>query len=111
MTTRDELVKMMREDDLQAWVIDVAHLRRWTVAHFRPAQNKRGDGRLPVAADGKGFPDLVLVRERVVFAELKSQRGNRSAEQVVWGDNLLAAGAEYHVWRPSDMDDIEKVLR
>ena len=55
MTTRDELVKMMREDDLQAWVIDVAHLRRWTVAHFRPAQNKRGDWRLPVAADGKGF--------------------------------------------------------
>lgn len=43
-------------------VLDLAKLKGWRTAHFRTAQNGRGQYRTPVAGDGKGFPDLVLVR-------------------------------------------------
>ena len=57
-----------------------------------------------------GFPDLVMVRERVVYAELKKQSGKVSPEQQVWIDALRAAGEEVYVWRPSDWDEICKIL-
>ena len=58
----------MSEAVLQDAVIELANLKGWTVAHFRPAQNARGDWRTPVAAQGKGFPDLVMVRrDQLVF--------------------------------------------
>lgn len=71
----------------------------WRVAHFRAARTGKG-WRTPVAADGAGFPDLVLVRDRVVFAELKSKAGRLSREQQVWRDVLRHAGAEWHLWTP-----------
>ena len=96
----------MTEAELQAAVIDTAHLFGWKVAHFRPAQNSRGDWRTPVAADGKGFPDLVLASARgVVFVELKSARGRLSDEQQGWVDTLRDAGAATHVWYPVDWDN------
>lgn len=59
---------------------------------------------------GEGFPDLVLARERVVFAELKSERGKVQPEQSDWLERLRAAGAEAHLWRPSSWDDVVAVL-
>src|SRR4051794_27414866 len=54
----------------QDQVIEIAHIYRWRVAHFRPAQTSRG-WRTPVAADGMGFPDLVLIRQpEMIIAEL-----------------------------------------
>ena len=64
----------------------------------------------PVAGDGAGFPDLVLVRERVIFAELKSETGRLSPEQKTWGDKLFIADCEIYNWRPSDWDKIIKIL-
>lgn len=99
------------EAAFQAQVIELAHLLGWRVAHFRPAQTKHG-WRTPVAADGKGFPDLVLVRrKRLIFAELKSQRGRLSPEQREWWEALQPTGAEAYVWKPSDFDEIAAVLR
>lgn len=84
-------------------MIDLARTLGYRVAHFRPARTKGKDGRdqwrTPVAADGKGFPDLVLVgRGRVIYAELKSSTGKVRPEQQVWLDALTAAGQEAHVW-------------
>lgn len=92
-------------------VIDLAHLRGWRVAHFRPAQNSRGQWRTPVAADGAGFPDLVLVRDRLIFAELKTTVGRLSPEQVKWRDALIDAGQDWYCWRPDDLPTITRILR
>ena len=105
-------VVTMTEAELQECVIDTAHLFGWKVAHFRAAMTKHG-WRTPVAADGKGFPDCVLVRDRVIFAELKSSTGRISPDQSEWMISLRAAGAEYHLWAPDDWQSgaIEAVLR
>lgn len=60
-----------------------------------------------------GYPDLTLVRPpRVVFAELKSEKGRVSAAQeetlALLGD---CPGVETYLWRPSDWDALMEVLR
>ena len=92
----------MTERELQDAVIELAHIRKWRVAHFRPAMNERGQWRTAVAGDGAGFPDLVLVRDRVIFAELKSEIGKLSTYQQVWRDAIETAGGDYQLWRPAD---------
>lgn len=102
----------MSEADLLDNTVELAHLFGWKCAHFRPAMTKHG-WRTPVAADGKGWPDLVLCRDRVLFVELKSDIGKRTPEQEQWGDTLYHAGADYFVWRPADWTSgrIEEALR
>lgn len=85
-------------------VADIARTWHWKVAHFRAGQTGRG-WRTPVAFDGAGFPDLVLVhpnRRRVIFAELKSDRGRLEEHQDLWRDWLICAGAQWRVWQPRD---------
>lgn len=103
----------MLETDLQYAVIELAQLLRWRVAHFRPAMNARGEWRTPVAADGKGWPDLVLVRDRVMYRELKSARGTLSVDQQDWMHALKLAGQDVDVWRPNEWYDgtIERQLQ
>lgn len=59
-----------------------------------------------------GFPDLTLVRERVIFAELKRHAASAklSPHQEFWRGRLLAAGAEYYLWRPGDADQLVRIL-
>lgn len=106
------------ERAFQAAVIELARRLGWKVAHFRPAQNARGDWRTAVAGDGAGFPDLVLVRGgRLIFAELKTDRAGRPPpEQRAWLDALELAAWEaigvvaVFVWRPRDWPAIELEL-
>lgn len=97
------------EATFQGAVIELAQRLGFRVAHFRAARTKHG-WRTPVAADGEGFPDLVLVRERVVWAELKREGEDLRSAQEKWRDWLLAAGEEWYMWRPSDWDEIMNVL-
>jgi hypothetical protein len=107
------------EKQFQAKVIDLLHLYKYRVAHFLPAVNLRGQWRTPVAVDGKGFPDLVAVRPdagdgkrigRVLFIELKSERGRLTKEQVEWMRDLGSAGAETYVWKPQDWASIRDII-
>lgn len=103
------------EAGFQAAVIRLAKVRGWTVAHFRTSRtvSKRGRVRYQtaVAADGTGFPDLVLVRgHRLLFAELKTDTGRLRAEQRAWLDQLEETEAEVYVWRPRDFDEIVELL-
>lgn len=97
------------EAEFESSVLELARFFGWKCAHFRVANTGRG-WRTPVAGDGKGWPDWVFARERVVFAELKSQRGRLSPEQATWLDWLKAAGGEVYCWRPSDWDDVTRIL-
>lgn len=101
------------ERDWQAAVLDLARLRGWLVAHFRPARTAHG-WRTPVAADGAGFPDLVLVHgrwRRLVVAELKSARGRVRSDQADWLAALGAVpGVEVFTWRPCDWPAVVRVL-
>jgi hypothetical protein len=105
----------MSEAELQEAVIEAARLFGWKVAHFRPARTERG-WRTPVAADGAGFPDLVLARAGcpLLCVELKSAVGRVSADQTEWLRVLdQAEGADVRLWRPGNWvsGEIEKALR
>ena len=60
----------------------------------------------PVQADGKGFPDLLLVRKKVMLAfELKVGRNKASKDQQAWLHDLYNAGATCcMVVTPKDWD-------
>lgn len=62
----------------------------------------------------RGFPDLVLAnpeQKRVVYAELKSEKGQVTEYQQEWLDCLTACGAEVYLWRPGDIEEIVGILR
>lgn len=116
----------------RAWedqVIELARLYGWRVAHFRAARTAKG-WRTPVAADGAGFFDLVLVRgAELLLVELKADTARLSADQRAWFDALAPvvdaveasapadespfgiARVEAHVWRPRNFDDVHDRLR
>jgi hypothetical protein len=63
-----------------------------------------------IGAD-KGFPDLVLLRPpKLMFVELKSDKGKLRPEQEEWLENLQACGIEAYVWRPRDETIVLAVL-
>lgn len=91
----------MTEGELQRIVVQLAKLRGWITYHTY--DSRRSD---------QGFPDLVMVRERVIYVELKQEAKSKkvSPVQQKWIDALRAAGAEVYVWRPSDWDTIALTL-
>jgi hypothetical protein len=101
------------EAELQDAIAGMAQVLGWKVAHARPARTQSG-WRTPWQYDGKGFPDLTLVKgARLVFAELKSSRGRLEPEQSVWLAALLVACPEVYVWTPDSWTsgEVERVLR
>ncbi len=57
-----------------------------------------------------GFPDLILVRERILYIELKREKTKPTPEQIEWLDRLATAGGEVYLWRPSDLDEAGRIL-
>lgn len=103
------------ESEWQSWVIAYAKALGWAVAHFRTVGVARPGGRIsyqtPVQADGAGLPDLILVRERVVWAELKVGKNTLSDDQKVWISRLQTAACEVYVWYPADAAVVSETLR
>ena len=90
---------------LQQSIVKEARARGWRCAHFMAVQTKHRGWTVPVAADGKGFPDLVLVRDRVIYAEVKGDGDSIRPEQREWLDALRLAGQECYVWGPREWVD------
>lgn len=90
------------EKEFQAAVLEYLRLKGYLVYH-----TYRSDRSEP------GFPDLVCVKpgRPVAFVELKVKSGRLSVPQRRWMDRLEQAGAETHVFYPSDWDVIKKVFR
>ncbi len=98
------------EAGFMATVIALAKLRGWACAHFRPARTARG-WRTPCQADGKGWPDLVLVRgPRILAVELKLDGARPTPAQALWLARLRAAGLYAAVWVPSMFPEIAEIL-
>lgn len=101
--TRD-LDAAMSEASWLREIMDYADKHGWDFEHtFEQRQYAR--------RTGKGWPDLILLRERVVWAEAKSMKGMLSREQREVIARLKAAGQEVYVWKPSDREAMEQVLK
>lgn len=98
--------KAMTEAELTASLVALAEALGWTF-RYHTHDSRRSPA---------GFPDEVLVhprQRRLVFAELKRQKGRVSPAQREWLDALELAGAEAYLWRPADLLDgtIGRILR
>ena len=82
----------MTEKQFQKDIIKAAEFLGWSVYHV---VNVRKQLR---SFTSVGFPDLVLVRERVMFRELKAKHGKLSIPQKIWLKRLQAAGQDAKVW-------------
>lgn len=102
---REILLAQMSEADWQNQVITWARRAGWLVHHEH-------DSRFLEWGTDRGIPDLILVRApRVLFVELKKERGYLTQHQAVWGAQLRACpGVEWFCWRPSDEDEVRRVL-
>lgn len=89
----------VKEKQFQAHLIQFAKIRGWKVYHTFDSRRCE-----------PGFPDLLLCRDKVLYRELKSEKGRLTKPQKEWGDVLLEAGADYQVWRPSMIKEIYKEL-
>lgn len=97
----------MKGKDLQKGVIDMAHLYHWHVVHNPTVETKQG-WRTALAADSKGFPDLLCFRDRVVAIEIKGDGDSLKPEQEQWGQWMQTANVEWFVVRPKDWPDTVK---
>jgi hypothetical protein len=101
------LLATVSEATFQRWVISTARRNSWLVHHVH-------DSRKEEWGTDAGFPDLVLARGgRVLFVELKTNRGRPSTAQLKWWSELpneSDGDQQLYVWRPTDEAEIEKVL-
>jgi hypothetical protein len=91
------------EKELQAVVVEAANLFGYLSYHTFDSRRS-----------ARGFPDLCLARpDRVMFIELKSEKGRLTVDQTQWLQVLEKAGQEVHIWRPQQWLDgtITEVLR
>lgn len=90
------------EAEFQQQVVQLARLCGWAV--FHPWLSVKSS---------PGWPDLALCRTgRLIFAELKSEKGQVTVAQQLWLDLLGSVdGIEVYVWRPSDFEEISRVLQ
>jgi hypothetical protein len=101
----------LSEADFLRQVLQLAKLRGWRTAHFRPLRTANGSWRTAVQGDGAGFPDLLLLRgTRIIAAEMKVGKGKVTPEQDKWIKAFLDAGASAYVWYPENWKDIERIL-
>ncbi len=90
----------MTEAQFQQQIIDTARLLKWAVYHTYDSRRSQ-----------PGFPDLCLVRDRIVFLEVKTETGKVSPEQAEWIATINAAGGTALVVRPSQWDQIVESLK
>lgn len=107
--TTADLASAISEEAFQAQVIELAEVCGWRVIEFE-AYRKAARGKFIGEQRSTGWPDLTLIREIVLFRELKSQAGRTSDEQDEILGALRAAGADVRVWRPCDWPEIERTL-
>lgn len=99
--SRRIMLEQITEKDFLADVRRVARLAGWETYH--PWRSDHSE---------EGYPDLTLLKgERLVFAELKTEKGVVSPAQQRWLDLLShVQGVEVYLWRPRERERIDKIL-
>jgi hypothetical protein len=94
-------VPEMTERQLQQSVTDLCRLLGLYAYHTRDSRGSMA-----------GFPDLVIVGESILYAELKTDRGRLTVDQVAWQRAILAADGRWVLWRPVNWHsgDIRQML-
>lgn len=107
----------MKERQFQQWIIKRAIECGWLVYHTPPvpAHTTRTRNKYFTPVQGhKGFPDLVLCHRttgRIIFAELKTDKGHIKPHQKVWHAALKQnPHIEFYLWRPQAMEQIDAIL-
>lgn len=102
----------MTERELTDQMIALARLTGWRSFHVRQARTKES-WRTPVQGDGKGFPDLLLLRGgSMIVAELKVGKNALTYEQEAWlGAFQQVEEVRAYTWRDEDWNKVEKTLR
>jgi hypothetical protein len=82
-------------------VIALARLAGYLVYHTHDSRRSEA-----------GYPDLTITgKGRIIFAELKSERGRLRPEQSIWLAALAQCpGVEVAMWKPSNWPVIEAAL-
>lgn len=88
------------EKSFMAEVIALAKGCGWRVYHTHDSRRSES-----------GFPDLCMVRDRCIVAELKAGSNRATAAQLDWLDWFRAAKVPAYLWYPRDMPAIVEVLR
>lgn len=92
-------MKPMTEREFQRQVVELAQLLGWFWWHHHYS-----------VGTAPGVPDLHLLRERQIVAELKTETGRVSAHQEAMLARYREAGVETYTWRPSDWNTIVDTL-
>jgi hypothetical protein len=96
------------EPRFQRWVVGTARINGWRV---RVMDVRSGGARLRRGhPPDRGWPDLLLVKDRLFWAELKPKGGKLSEDQSKVIDDLKAAGQEVHIWTPEDWEAVVMAL-
>lgn len=98
------MTKGISENQFEAQVKDLAKTFGWLYYHtWRSIHSPAG------------FPDCVMVRNsRIIFAELKNEKGKVSLAQQEWLEALGNVGdkdVQVFIWKPSQFDEIVECLR
>ena len=97
---------MILPGDHAAWletVVDTAEVNRW-LAYAVIDRRERALRTL------KGWPDLTLVREQIVYVELKTGQARLRRGQIEVARRLMVAGGRVYLWHPEMWDAITAFL-
>jgi hypothetical protein len=127
MSAAPSFPQRQSERDFQRAFLDYAHRLGWRTAHWHDSRREvtRASGKPLVIGDkdSTGFPDIVAARKgRLLFAELKSEKGRLSVAQKDWLADLEEVESYWwdrervppimvRTYRPSDWSQIERDLR
>ena len=109
------------EADFLQSVLELAELKGWLCFHSYDSRKSCGAGfpdlvmvrAVPIEIEGNNGCELVAERPpRLIFAEIKSEKGRLSKAQMEWLEILATGGwNEVYTWRPSQWEVIMEILK
>ena len=92
--------RYVTEAEFQGQVIALAEQLGWHVVHINDSRRQRAEH----------WPDLVLIRDRILYRELKRLGNKPTLGQEAMLERLRRAGGDAEWWTPNDWDLIHQTL-